>query len=152
VREGLSLDFATVMFQTWLKEKGIAQVGGALRKASLETRLLDFMPPTRQTPALFNEHFTREKLEVLVRFRQVQENASYKHKLREELSEMLSQEINSDEIIDKCHQHMSSTSLGNVDVTVLVGVHKKIITRVKFTLSLVVGVLSLFIIRTHKKI
>ena len=121
MKEGLSLDFATVMFQTWIKEKGIAQVGGSLRKVSLENRLMEFMPPTRQTPTLFNEHFTREKLEVLVRFRQVQENASYKHKLREELSEMLSQEINSDEIVEKCQQHMSSTSLGNVDITVLVG-------------------------------
>ena len=108
------------MFQTWIKEKGIAQVGGALRKVSLEHRLLEFLPPTRQTPTHFNEHFTREKLEVLVRFRQAQENTSYKQKLRVELTELISQEDNSEEIIDKCHQHMSTTSLGNVDITVLV--------------------------------
>lgn len=78
------------------------------------------MPPTKQTPPHFNEHFTREKLEVLVRFRQVQENTSYKHKLKEELGELISQEASSDDIIDKCQQHMSATSLGNVDITVLV--------------------------------
>lgn len=40
VKEGLSLEFATIMFQTWFKEKGKAHVGSALRKAGLEGRLL----------------------------------------------------------------------------------------------------------------
>ena len=40
VKEGLSLEFATTMFQTWFKEKGKSHVGGALRKAGLEFRLL----------------------------------------------------------------------------------------------------------------
>ena len=38
--ENLSLAFATKMFSVWLKEKSIANVGNALRKASLESRLL----------------------------------------------------------------------------------------------------------------
>lgn len=40
VKEGLSLEFATIMFTTWFKEKGKSQVGGALRKAGIENRLL----------------------------------------------------------------------------------------------------------------
>ena len=40
MKEGLSLDFATIMFQTWIKEKGINHVGSALRKANIENRLL----------------------------------------------------------------------------------------------------------------
>ena len=40
VKEGLSLEFATIMFQTWFKEKGKSHVGSALRKAGLENRLL----------------------------------------------------------------------------------------------------------------
>ena len=40
MKEGLSLEFATIMFQTWFKEKGKAQVGNALRKAGIEHRLL----------------------------------------------------------------------------------------------------------------
>ena len=122
VREGLALDFSTIMFENWIKEKGIAHVSSALRKASIENRMLEFLPPTRQTPALFNEHFTKNNLDVLVRYRQVQENAAYKQKLRDELTELISQEASSEEIVEKCHQHMSNTSLGNVDITVLVSV------------------------------
>lgn len=40
VKEGLSLEFATIMFQTWFKEKGKPHVGSALRKAGLDGRLL----------------------------------------------------------------------------------------------------------------
>lgn len=40
VKDGLSLGFATTMFQTWVTEKGIGHVSSALRKAQLETRLL----------------------------------------------------------------------------------------------------------------
>lgn len=40
VKEGLSLEFATILFQTWFKEKGKSHVGGALRKAGIENRLL----------------------------------------------------------------------------------------------------------------
>ena len=58
-----------------------------------------------------------------MKFRQAQENIQYKKKLRRELVEMISQEVGNDEIIDKCQQHMSSTSLGNVDITVLVSAY-----------------------------
>lgn len=40
VKEGLSLDFITLMFQTWLSEKGISHISSALRKAQLESRLM----------------------------------------------------------------------------------------------------------------
>ena len=40
MKDGLSLEFATTMFQTWLTEKGIGHISSALRKAQLEKRLL----------------------------------------------------------------------------------------------------------------
>lgn len=39
VKEGLSLQFITLVFQIWLSEKNITHVSSALRKAQLETRL-----------------------------------------------------------------------------------------------------------------
>lgn len=40
MKEGLSLDFVSLMFQTWLSEKGISHISSALRKAQLESRLM----------------------------------------------------------------------------------------------------------------
>lgn len=39
VKEGLSLQFITLVFQTWLSEKNIGHISSALRKAQLEARL-----------------------------------------------------------------------------------------------------------------
>ena len=45
VKEGLSLQFITLVFQTWLTERNIKHVGSALRKAQLEGRLTVSDPP-----------------------------------------------------------------------------------------------------------
>ena len=78
------------------------------------------MPPTRQLPHHFDEHFSTAGLDQLVRFRQAQENAVYKRRLREEVEELLSSEAPPEEIVERCQQHMATTSLSDVDVTVMV--------------------------------
>lgn len=144
MKDGLSLEFATTMFQTWLTEKGIGHISSALRKAQLEKRLMvsgqvlcaiavcsspypsslslpqELLPPTRQLPHHFDEHFSAVGLEPLVKFRQAQQNAVFKQRLREEIDELLGAEAPSDEVVERCQQHMASTSLSDVDVTVLV--------------------------------
>lgn len=78
------------------------------------------MPPTRQLPHHFDEHFSAAGLDQLVRFRQAQENAVYKRRLREEVEELLSSEAPPEEVVERCQQHMATTSLSDVDITVLV--------------------------------
>ena len=135
------------MFQTWLTEKGIGHISSALRKAQLEKRLLvsdlvlgcvccsglvfplsllslffpqELLPPTRQLPHHFDEHFSAVGLEPLVKFRQAQQNAVFKQRLREEIDELLGSEAPPEDVVERCQQHMVSTSLSDVDVTVLV--------------------------------
>ena len=58
---------------------------------------------------------------MLVKFRRAQENASFKKALREEIEELIQQEANNEEIIDLCRERMKSTSLTDIDITVMVG-------------------------------
>ena len=37
---GLSLELATVLFRTWLKEKDMSSLASGLKKANIETKLL----------------------------------------------------------------------------------------------------------------
>ena len=55
-----------------------------------------------------------------MKFRQAQENASFKKKLREELEGLFEHDALAEEIVELCQQHMASTSLTDVDVTVMV--------------------------------
>ena len=57
---------------------------------------------------------------MLVKFRRAQENASFKKVLREEIDELIQQEANNEEIIDLCKDRTKSTSLTDIDVTVMV--------------------------------
>jgi hypothetical protein len=119
VKEGLSLQFITLVFQTWLSEKNIAHIGSALRKAQLEARLTDFLPASLQSALHFDEHFSQAGLEVLVRYRRAQESVEKRRVLKKELEELLETETTSEEIIDRCQQHMEAAQLTDVDVTVL---------------------------------
>lgn len=118
--------------------KGIAHISSGLRKVNMENRLLvwkscpaiiaihqsglqELLPSTRQTPGHFDSHFEKEGLSLLVKFRRAQENASFKKVLREEIDELIQQEANNEEIIDVCKERMKSTSLTDIDVTVMVG-------------------------------
>ena len=82
--------------------------------------LQELLPSTRQTPENFDSHFEKEGLSLLVKFRRAQENAALKKILREEIDELIQQEVNNDEIIDVCRERMKSTTLTDIDITVMV--------------------------------
>lgn len=82
--------------------------------------LQELLPPTRQLPHHFDEHFSAIGLDPLVKFRQAQQNAVFKQRLREEIEELLAAEAPPEDVVERCQQHMASTSLSDVDVTVLV--------------------------------
>ena len=82
----------------------------------------ELLPPTRQLPEHFDHHFMKAGLEPLVKFRRAQQNTAYKKLLRKELDELLAQEASMEEIVERCQQHMTSTSITDVDVTVMVSV------------------------------
>ena len=78
------------------------------------------MPASQQSALLFDEHFSGAGLEVLVKYRRAQESAEKRRALKKELEEMLDTDSSSEEIIDRCQQHMDTAQLTDVDVTVLV--------------------------------
>lgn len=59
-------------------------------------------------------------MEALVKYRRAQESAEKRRKLKSELEELLENEVSSDEIVERCQQHMESEKLSDVDITVLV--------------------------------
>ena len=78
------------------------------------------LPSTKQTAAHFDEHFEKEHLSLLVKFRRAQENAASKKVLREEIDELIQQEASNEEIIELCRENAKKTNLSDVDITVLV--------------------------------
>ncbi|KAF9582277.1 hypothetical protein BGW38_000420 [Lunasporangiospora selenospora] len=68
VREGLSLQFVTTVFKTYLIDQSVEQFGLNLHKAGMGERLLDFFPPSKRDEDSFARHFQAEDMKQLVSF------------------------------------------------------------------------------------
>ncbi len=80
----------------------------------------DLLPAQRRTAEEFDSYFYSHRLESLVKFRKAQENSTFKNTLMAEIEEMFSGEAPTDEIVERCQQHMTNTTLTDVDIAVMV--------------------------------
>lgn len=56
-----------------------------------------------------------------MKYRRAQESVGKRRALKTELEEVLESETSNEDIIDRCQQHMETSQLTDVDITVLVG-------------------------------
>lgn len=120
VKSGLAIQFVTRMFQVWLKERDISAVSGALKKADLENKLQDFMPPNRQTAEHFDKHFTAAGLEKLVGYQRIQMAVSSKRQFSNQVLEMIKAETPVKEVIQVLREEMKKDGLKDEDVVILI--------------------------------
>lgn len=66
VAKGLILQYATAFFQDYLATESIDDLVSLLRKARLDTHLLDLFPPQRRTLKDLDEHFKVRWLRITV--------------------------------------------------------------------------------------
>ena len=62
IKEGIGLEFFTALLKTWLAEKEASTVWAALKKAGVETRLMELMPSAQRTQDHFKSHFNEAGL------------------------------------------------------------------------------------------
>lgn len=119
VKDGIALDFIMEVFKSWLVEKDSAMLWAALRKAGLESRLMEFFPVSKRTPENLNGTFKHHGLSQLLEYIKAQENNNVKKKLQEEVSELLKDGVAVKEIIPVVKEQMVKHSLPEQDVAVL---------------------------------
>ncbi|GIY65742.1 basic leucine zipper and W2 domain-containing protein 1 [Caerostris extrusa] len=66
VKDGIALDFIMDVFKIWLREKDSATVWTALRKAGLDSRLMDFFSNEQTKHRKFDCHLQIEWLESII--------------------------------------------------------------------------------------
>ncbi|XP_032818358.1 eIF5-mimic protein 1-like [Petromyzon marinus] len=89
VKEGLSAAFAVKLFKAWLSEKDISFVTFALKKASMDKRLLELFPPNKQSVEHFSSYFTANDLKEVAGFLRAQQSLGTRKELQKELQEKL---------------------------------------------------------------
>ncbi|CAB4009215.1 basic leucine zipper and W2 domain-containing 1-A isoform X1, partial [Paramuricea clavata] len=121
VKEGISLQFITRLFQAWLKEKkDAASIISTLKKNEMDDKLLDFFPPNKRTNEQFEKHFVAAGLPKLVEFQKAQQHVGSKKEFQSQLSEMIEAKMPLKEIIANCiEQKGKGSTLTEEQVIVL---------------------------------
>lgn len=89
VREGTAVDFLCKVLLTARSLKDIAQVRTLLRKAGLESRIMEFLPANKRTPEYFNNLFQEKGLGEIVSIQKSLEKESGIKEVVQYLSEHL---------------------------------------------------------------
>ncbi|KAF9975011.1 hypothetical protein BGZ73_001464 [Actinomortierella ambigua] len=89
VKEGLSLQFVTTVFKTYLGEQTVDQFGINLSRAGMSDRLLDFFPPNKRDENAFARHFEAEDMKQLVAFHNKKQITMRKESIVENIKALL---------------------------------------------------------------
>ncbi|XP_046846091.1 protein krasavietz-like [Xenia sp. Carnegie-2017] len=119
VKEGLSLQFITRLFQVWFKEKkDSSSIISSLKKNEIDDKLLQYFPSNKRTNEQFEKHFIAAGLPKLVEFQKAQQHAGSK-KFKSQLSEMIETKKPVKEIVANCHELKEKGKLTEDQVVVL---------------------------------
>jgi heme-degrading monooxygenase HmoA len=120
VKDGLSVDFARAMFQVWLLEKDIQNISAALKRAGLESKLMELLPINKRTMENFENSFRMPELQPIVEFQRSKASAEVKKGVQSKLEEMIRNEDLVKEMVVFIKEHMTKSGMQDHEVVVLV--------------------------------
>lgn len=122
VKEGIAATFLLQCLKTWLSETSLNSMSGGMRKAGLDTEVLNFFPPNRRTMEYFTE--LAEKIggmDDVVAWQKVQQLTGIKRNLQSDIIEMVSrEEADADAVIEKVQEVMAESGMKETDVIAMI--------------------------------
>lgn len=120
VKDGIALEFIVEVFQVWIKEKDINSLTAALRKASLDSRLMELLPINKRSPEIFEKTFKDKGLGQIVEFQRAQENAGVKRELQKQLAAMIKEGDSVKDVTSNVKDYMIKYTISEHEIVVLV--------------------------------
>jgi len=100
VKEGISSEFAAVMFTTWLQEKDIGSIVTSLKKQQVDTRLMEIFPNNKRTVEHFDAFFKERGLEPIAAMQTANIASKAKKEAQKNLANMIKNEETVSEMIE----------------------------------------------------
>ncbi|GFR22303.1 basic leucine zipper and W2 domain-containing protein 1 [Trichonephila clavata] len=119
VKDGIALDFIIEVFKIWLGEKDGNAVWASLRKAGLDTKLLEFLPSSKRSIEFLSETFKSHGLTQLTDNLKAQENKSVKRELQQQVVELMKENATLDEVVSYVKDQMKKNGLSEHEIVVL---------------------------------
>ncbi|ESO96404.1 hypothetical protein LOTGIDRAFT_115834 [Lottia gigantea] len=119
-KEGLSLEFTTLMFKTWIAEKDIAHLTSTLRRCQIDTRLMELFPINKRSQEKFTAYFREQGLGAIAEFQNKQLDTEVKQEVKKELANMLKDEESAAEMVLYVKEEMEKNGFQDSDIIVLI--------------------------------
>lgn len=119
VKDGIASDFLIHVLKTFQSEKDAAQVWTALRKSSLDSKLLDYFPTSKRTQETLASAFNEAGLEQLVTYHKAQMGSTVKKELQSRLSDLIHENASVKELIALVKESVVKYTLTEPEVSVL---------------------------------
>lgn len=120
MKEGIALDFASDLFRAWLQEKDMSNLGSALKRAGLETKLLNLLPFNKRTIENFENHFKAAGLDSIVDYQRVKASGEMRKQMQNKVRDMIREEEPAKDIVNAIIEDVRRNNLSEHEVVVLV--------------------------------
>jgi len=118
VKEGISVEFAAVMFSTWLQEKDIGSIVTSLKKQQVDTRLMEIFPQNKRNVDHFNTFFRERGLEQIAQMQSAHIASKAKKEAQKSLAKMIKNEETVPEMIDYVGELIDKEGMTESEVTI----------------------------------
>lgn len=120
VKDGYALDFLVQVLQTWIVEKDPNTVWNSMRRAGVDNRLLDFLPPNKRSSDTIIQTFQNNGLNLLVSFQKTKESEAKKNDLQKKIAAQIKNKANSKEIVELVKKSNEKNNLDESEVVALI--------------------------------
>jgi len=116
VKDNVALNFILEVFVIWKNEKGISNVVSNLKKAGLETKLMEFFPINKRTPETFQNAFQEKGLAEIVKLQKAQASQEVKRDMQKYVSTALEENKPGKDIITDVKDFSAKNNLVEYEV------------------------------------
>ncbi|KAK0053190.1 basic leucine zipper and W2 domain-containing protein 1 [Biomphalaria pfeifferi] len=118
VKEGISVDFAAIMFSTWLKEKDINAICAALKKQQIDARLMEMFPPNKRNQENFASFFRERGLGAIADMQTAQMASKAKKEAQKNLADMIKDESSIPDMTEYVTDLLEKQGMSETEVTI----------------------------------
>lgn len=110
VKDGLSVEFAVEVFRIiLLEEKDTTLLSTVLKKAGIESRLMELLPINKRTPEIFTSYFREAGLQQIVDYQQAKADAEVRKEFLKKVDLLIKDEASAKEISAFLSQHKAKS-------------------------------------------
>lgn len=120
VKEGLAFQFLLDVLAAWQSEKDAPSVWASLRKSSLDSKLLEFLPLSKRNQESFSGSMVDNGLGQLLDYQKTQRVETVKRELAAEINNQIqSNETSPTELIVLVRDYMTENSFSDAEVVII---------------------------------